>query len=264
MKVQGVEYPQNGTLEKIEVSSAKERGAVVLTSAFKPAKSVNVVIYYHGIHIVKGQDFDGFLKHYTTAGMISAANKAGKPLAIGIPDLGANASQGKDWVSPKASFESLVQDVLMVAAQRANEINAGEPGIKGSIGVCLADPSIDYKTKQKVKPLELGNLIIAAHSGGGGALYRTLIKENSGLLASLKEVWMMDCFYGFYGEDKPWKDWANHHGSVNIRIVKHPNSILDTSMVKKLSNVQEFAQDGDHHHLPEKYMGKYIEHCPFL
>lgn len=259
---------QDGTL-KIEQAVAKRDLAIFLTPAFHPAQqSIGVIFYYHGFHRSKGLDLAGFLKASTTAKLLQSL-KSAPPLALVMPDLGADSSQGGDWASPKLTFEALMEQVRLFAAKRARELlvqlqpmDEFESAIHRVREEKARASLLDPRLRGPVQPMPLGNLVLAAHSGGGGALKRTLMQEKSGLLASLKEVWMLDCFYGdLYGRAEDWKAWGNSKGAIPKRIVRAPKSILDPSIIKGMSGLKFLVDDGDHENLPGKYFPKFIDAC---
>lgn len=262
---------KNGSEALLQPSATKRRELLVfLTASFKPANSVNVIVYYHGHYVGKTENFKEFRDHYTSSELIAAVQDAGKALALVVPDLGANADGG-DWTSSdKAAFDSLIKDTLLIAAYRSNELRSGNT---------LEDPSKDFQTGKKVEPLELGALILAAHSGGGFAM-RRVRDLGSGHAKNLKEVWMLD---SLYDDAKRWVSWAALSGvAVHNIYTKGPDSmhapylnsskiyeparkgeamlIKDPPPVEPPNNYLRPAIESsvNHHHVPGKFIGGLI------
>ena len=205
MRVVKSKYSGLGFEGLLEATGKRNRGLLVfITKSFKPAKSVNVIVYFHGNYQNGTSNFSEFRKHFTTNEVAVALQDIDKPLALVIPELGAVPST-PDWVSEsKANFDSVIQDALLMAAQHANDLSAGRP---------LADESKHHTSGEKILPLTLGTLILAAHSGGGWPMRRAR-ELRSDFMKNVKEVWMLD---SLYDEAPAWMNWAIANSNVIIR-----------------------------------------------
>ncbi|MBL8233278.1 MAG: hypothetical protein JNL98_32570 [Bryobacterales bacterium] len=255
MKVRSVTYPYGGTMGDVEASAGGKRMFVYLTSAFRPAASVNVIVYLHGHWRTKTvKNFDQLIQHETIASFIRAVDGAGAPLALVIPSLGVRS--GEDWVSEKDAFASVLKDVQQFAAWRANELK---------VNMCLKDWTVDPASGQKVQPLLLGTLVLAAHSGGGATLNR-LRKNGGSNFANVKEVWMFDSLYGGSGEPEEWIPvaeqtvihafWEDTWRTEKLEKLRKQH--------KNLPNLKTVARTPGHDHIPGRYAGKLIQNSANL
>lgn len=242
---------EKGTTGTAHPTAAATRSlAVILTKSLAPVKSVNVILYLHGHYVGGATDFAEFRAHYTSSEMVKAVFDANKPLALALPELGENADSS-DWVSAsQKSFDSVIKDTLDITAQHA-----------------------------KVKSLELGTLVLAAHSGGGFVM-RRIRDLNSAHLKNLKEVWMLD---SLYDDAKRWVSWASLSGTtVHNIFTKGPDSkhapYLNSSKIYEparkgevmpikepppqappVNNLQPAVESSvNHHHVPGAYIGDLI------
>jgi hypothetical protein len=256
MKVDEVKYPAGGTLGKIKTTAGGNRAVVMLTAAFQPAASVNVILYIHGHWATERtgvKSFDQLIAHPDTAKIMSEVQGSGKSLALGIPDMGSYANK-TDWISDKGSFDALLGDILLFAAQRANEL---------SVNQCLKDPSIDAKTNKKVLPLQLGSLILAAHSGGGYPLGR-IMGNKSGFHTNVKEIWMFDALYGGAGSPETWIAYAT---KTNTKIHVFYNDTKRNSLAldelrkgnPAVHNIKPAQPTPNHDKAPGAHIGKLVK-----
>jgi hypothetical protein len=227
---------------------------IYLTSSFRPAASVNVVVYLHGHWRSSVHNFDELVKHETIARMLVAVEGTGAPMALAIPALGARS--GDDWVSGKEAFASLLKDVRQLAAWRANELKVQK---------CLKDWTVDPVTGRQVQPLLLGTLILAAHSGGGYTLNR--IRTNGGAeFSDVKEIWMFDSLYGGSGAPSEWLKTAERKviyafyqdtwrtGELEKLRKKH----------KSIPNLKPIQKTPNHDHAPDAHIAKLIRDSAYL
>jgi hypothetical protein len=60
------------------------------------------------------------------------------------------------------------------------------------------------------QPPTLGNIVLAAHSGGGVGL--RMLTKHSAIANKVKEAWCFDCLYNDQTDIKFWSDWAKDPG----------------------------------------------------
>lgn len=201
---------RQGSVQQIVSEGATpRRGSILFTAGLRAGAAVNVILYYHG-NMYAG--FDGLRSriHGAVAG-------AGKPLAFVMPALENTPGTGS-WAATQANFDSLIDGALLGAAQQSNEQAAGR---------CLVDRNQEWTrtgpTGNRVAPATLGNLILAAHSGGGFPMW-TAVNNRSPKLSNLKELWFFDCLYA--NMDAPWIRWARANSGITMEIlytVQPPN-----------------------------------------
>lgn len=242
---------EKGTEGLVQPSAADTRGmTVLLTKSLAPVKAVNVILYLHGHYVGGAKSFGEFRAHYTSSEMVQAVFAANKPLVLALPELGENADSS-DWVSSsQKSFDSVIQDILDTVAKQA-----------------------------KVDKLELGTLVLAAHSGGGFVM-RRIRDLNSAHLKNLKEVWMLD---SLYDDAKRWVSWASlsvvtvhniytkgedskHAPYLNSSKIYEPARKGEAMAIKEpppqappVSNLQPAVESVvNHHRVPGAYIGELI------
>jgi len=194
------DIPQQGNLQHIKES--RHNGTLLFTPGLRTGTAVNVVLYLHG------NMFSGF--EALRQRVFASVGGAGKALAFAMPRL-PDIPGTNDWITTRADFESFLDGVLLAVGELMNEQAAGK---------CLIDRDEEWNrfgpTGGRVAPATLGNLIIAAHSGGGFPMW-SIVNNHSGRLANLKELWFFDCLYA--GMDQPWIQWARRNGSVTMDLV---------------------------------------------
>jgi hypothetical protein len=213
MVVKSLKTNESGTEGLLQPSaSSTRRLLVLLTKALQPAKSVNVILYLHGHYVGGATSFQEFRAHYTSSEMVKGVFEANKPLVLALPELGENADSG-DWVSSSTkNFDSVIKDTLDIAAKQA-----------------------------KVKKLELGTLVLAAHSGGGFVM-RRIRDLGSTHLRNLKEVWMLD---SLYDDAKRWVSWASLHSGVIVHDIYTKGAKETHAPYLNSSKIYEPARRGE-------------------
>lgn len=121
------------------------------------------------------------------------------------------------------------------------------------------------------RPLSLGNLILACHSGGGLPM-RHIALSTASYAAKIRECWGFDCTYNA-GDDTGWARWAKMNPSSKVFIYYIANSQtapLATSLQthaqrQKLANVLvSKSSSWDHNKVPITYWENRIKAAPFL
>jgi hypothetical protein len=248
---------QQGSLQRIAdgVSANSHKGVVLFTPGLRAGTAVNVVLYLHG------NMFSGFEALRTR--ILASVSGAGKALAFAMPSLEDVPNLGS-WIGTAANFDSFIDGVLLAAAEQINEQTSGR---------CLVDRDQEWNafgpTGNRVTPAALGNLIIAAHSGGGFPMW-TAVNNRSGKLASLKELWFFDCLYG--GMDHNWITWARSHGSTRIEILYtvFPPQETSANLARSIGraaagpppipNIRSVSQEpsNNHNNVPPNNVGRLI------
>lgn len=258
MKIEKWEYPGGSPLAHIS-TTRKGRAVILLTSAFRPATRVNVIVYYHGNWVTPRSgvtSWSGLLAHFTLAGLLRAVEAAGKPLALVIPDIGEFSS---DAVGEKAEWEGLIDDVLLFAAYRSNALEAP---------ASLADPTRSWRDGKPVQPLALGNLVIAGHSGAGKTI-RKAVQNGSRDLDQLREIWMFDSLYSSAGSAEEWIQFATKtivaihifYNDTKAKAIEIQDKAKDNPAVY---NIKTIAYTPDHDKAPGAHVGKLIKDSPWL
>lgn len=253
MKVEKWTYPEGATLAHIQTTPGR-RAVVLLSAAFQPGTSLNVIVYYHGNWVTARSGVTSWkelLAHFTLANLIKAVRGCGKPLAMIIPDIGEFSAKK---AGEKDELDGQIADTLLVAAYRANELRAGKT---------LPDPSKDYQNGNEIKALSLGSLVIAGHSGAGKTIFEA-INSGSGNLTNLKEIWMFDSLYKTAGSADDWINFATKT-TVDIHIFYNDTKAkaLDIKAKAKdnpaVYNIRTIEFTPDHDKAPGAHVGKLIK-----
>jgi len=208
------DVPQQGNLQHIREDGQRRghNGTLLFTPGLTAGTAVNVVLYLHG------NMFSGF--EALRQRVFASVGGAGKALAFAMPRLG-DIPNGNDWFATRANLDNFLDGVLLAAGELINEQTAGK---------CLIDRDEEWNrfgpTGRRVTPATLGNLIIAAHSGGGFPMW-AIVNNGSARLANLKELWFFDCLYA--SMDQPWIRWARTNGSVTMELVYTVQPPTETS-----------------------------------
>jgi hypothetical protein len=251
---------EQGSLQRIaeDGSASSHKGVLLFTPGLRAGAAVNVVLYLHG------NMFGGFEALRTR--ILASVSGAGKALAFAMPSL-EDTPGPLSWIGTRANFDSFIDGVLLAAAEQINEQTAGK---------CLVDRDQEWNrggpTGNRVTPATLGNLVIAAHSGGGFPMW-TAANNHSANLSSLKELWFFDCLYA--DVDQSWIPYARSHGSVNmeIRYTVFPPKETSANLAKKMgraattiSNIRSCSQEpsNNHNSVPPNNIGPLIRASKFL
>lgn len=165
---------------------------VHVPSAAAKVKKVDVIVYFHGVISVCGSEKEYISKGidylWSTAPfdkMRSELDASGRPAVLIVPRLDSNvgrtgtgATQYGDLHKDKA-FDSLVEKAL----------DAVHPDA------------------------EIGNIVLAAHSGGGSPMYAILAAKND-LRAKIRACWGFECLYP--GTDV-WLKWLKENTVFRFR-----------------------------------------------
>jgi hypothetical protein len=121
------------------------------------------------------------------------------------------------------------------------------------------------------RPLSLGNLILACHSGGGLPM-RHIATSKASYAAKIRECWGFDCTYNT-GDDTHWVQWAKRNPSSRLSIYYIANSqtarlstrLQTYAKQQKLANVLVSpSSTGDHNKVPIAHWMHRIKSTPFL
>ena len=256
-RVTTLQPTDQGNLQNVtDGGSSPHGGRVLFTPGLRAGTPVNVILYLHG------NMFSGFEALFSR--VLESVGTASKPLAFAMPALGSVPDTGS-WIGTPARFDDFIDGVLLAAAEQINEQGSGK---------CLVDRDQQWNgsgpTGNRVAAATLGNLIIAAHSGGGFPMW-TAVNNRGSKLRNLKELWFFDCLYGT-GTDTNWISWARANAGVNLELVytifrpKETSANLARSIQRAasgrppISNIHSVTPESsnDHNSVPPNNLGRLI------
>ena len=221
-------------------SPARPMTGVFLPRGWKPQATVDVLLYLHGIK-EPGLTIDRYWKQAHFA-LREKLNESGKNVILAAPTLGPRSQRQIGSLAQPGGLDAYLDSVLAgVAAYGA------------------ADGS-------RVRP-RLGNLILAAHSGGGLPM-RLLALSKNRVAANIKECWGFDCTY-FSGDETEWTRWARAHPSSRLfiyYIANSPTAARSTKLAaQNVPNVTVVASaDRRHYWVPLSYWRERLQGARFL
>lgn len=170
------------------------------------ATKFDVVIWLHGFYVRNHE----FLFHNDPARLREQVRDSGKDVVLIAPFLGYEYAVGdsfagnysvKDLATPKWG-QRYLDEVLGALAN-------------------FLGPSTS------LPQLQVGKLIIACHSGGGGAM-RNLVGTLGKYQANLSACWGFDCLYGAKAQPDDatfWYNWLSGQNSCALEIVYGPSTL---------------------------------------
>jgi hypothetical protein len=117
----------------------------------------------------------------------------------------------------------------------------------------------------------VGNIILAAHSGGGSAMLR-LARSRQRSTANIRECWGFDCLYG-EGVSKLWADWAAatpgarlyvHYLGPQGSTAQRSKELIAEKARRGLANVVVQETSAGHNHVPIRYLLQRVQGTPSL
>lgn len=206
---------------------------------------VNALVYFHGNKAVVPHS-DGS----------SSTDVSGFPLKdyLRVPEYDLRVAVGR---------AHLTEFVLVVPALTDGSKATVFTGDDAAVGtnfvtfMAMVENALSKYVKQGGS-VDIGNVILAAHSGGGYAMGRVATRVPQEMDAKISELWCLD---STYGSESAVLKWAQRPGHIHDRVWvyssgasagtdDHAKTAYDTAVAKKLGNVQvsvPFQKDGQRH-----------------
>lgn len=168
----------------------KSISGIFIPNGYRPQRSVDLILYLHGHLGPSGLSSQDTIQQYWRKANFAfreKVNSSGKNVILVAPTLG-----------PKS--------------QAGNLIAAG--GLTRYLDQVMAALGT-YGPHKTLGPPVVGNIILAAHSGGGSPM-RKLALSTGTYAANIKECWGFDCTYG--GDATDWRKWATSRSSNQVFI----------------------------------------------
>jgi peptidoglycan hydrolase-like protein with peptidoglycan-binding domain len=170
---------------------AKPMTGVFLPQSFRPESSVDLIIYLHGVKPKADLTIDRYWnrRYYPTFMLREGLNQSGKNYVLVAPTLGPRSQTQTGWLAKPGGLDKFIDQVLASLAA--------------------------YGPYQGRRP-ELGNIILACHSGGGLPMRQLAMGKNR-CANKIKECWGFDCLY-FTGDETLWAQWAKSRPDARLFI----------------------------------------------
>jgi hypothetical protein len=111
------------------------------------------------------------------------------------------------------------KNVILVVPTLGPTSNFGDLNNEGGVQKFLASVLEGLEKEWGKKPIRVGDIILAAHSGGGVPLRRLaqLLGNDPYYKGKLKECWGFDSIYGVRDKDAEfWSGWAKEHPGAKV------------------------------------------------
>jgi Putative peptidoglycan binding domain/Penicillin-insensitive murein endopeptidase len=241
---------------------ARAMTGIFISEKYHTQPAIDIVLFLHG---------------YKTSKTRSTPNN---PHPKQLPDPGWTIDQY--WRFPKREFREAInashKSVILVTPTLGQFSQTGDlkqpGGFDRYIDQVMA-ALVAYGPYKGQTP-RVGNIILAAHSGGGYPM-RMLARSNQRYTSSIRECWGYDCTYN-PGDDKEWAAWAEKNPGSRLFIyyirntrtrnsdtAKQAELLRNLSQSRGLSNVSVIpSSTSDHDSVPITYWQTNIETSPFL
>jgi hypothetical protein len=215
-------------------SLVKDHGAndtgIFFPDKYVPSGTVDLLVYFHGQPTpCGGQASDRIWDFWRSKTFLLRewVNKSGKNVVLVAPRLRGG---GGGLRLDVAADEFLTTVVARIAAR----VTTAPFNWQG------ATPSADKADKKHATGMSIGNLILAAHSGGGTPMLRM---ARTATVAKVRECWGFD---SMYGSPSQWVDWAAQGGKYflfwtaegAINSDKYGNNVTTIQGILNKSNVR--------------------------
>jgi hypothetical protein len=232
-----------------ETFAIRPMTGIFIPENYSPQAAVDLVLYLHG-HKTDKPGSDALIaeywdKQYPVFGLREEINASGMNVILVAPTLALKSESG-DLARPDGLDKYL--DKVLVALKAYGPYKDATP--------------------------TLGNLILAAHSGGGTYM-RRLATSGNRAAGNVRECWGFDSLYNS-GDVDPWRRWAKSdpqkrrlYSYYRGGLPKENSQSLDrdssSGRIDKLSNIFAIpSQESDHYKLVRLYLRERLKGTPFL
>lgn len=225
---------------------------------YRPAPKVDLIVYLHGYNNNK-QCFRSSgvipINEYwksRTFWLREEVNKSGKNIILVAPTLGQKSEAG----NLAKSFKAYLDQVMAVLIAYGPYRNANTPP-------------------------QVGNIIVAGHSGGGSPMLRIAMNRRDPYAANIREYWGFDCLYSGYKDEERkiksfaqpdlWLMWAklNKTKQLFIHFMNYTRLescyLYDHAKAMKLTDVVHVQKsEANHCSVPISHFNERLQGVPFL
>lgn len=236
---------------------ARAMTGIFIPESYHTQPAVDMLLYLHGFKTPK----------------VPATKENPHPKQL--PDPGWTID--KYWRFPKRAFREAIdashKNVILITPTLGQFSQTGDltqpGGFDRYIDQVMA-ALVAYGPYKGQTP-RVGNIILAAHSGGGYPM-RMLARSNQRYTPLIRECWGYDCTYN-PGDDKEWAAWAGKNPGSRLFIyyitktktALQAEQLRTLSQSRNLSNVSVIpSSTRDHNSVPITYWQTNIEGSSFL
>jgi hypothetical protein len=188
----------------------KDTGVYIPPTVTLTGAKLNVILWLHGYYVHSPKDlFAPSVKSRATSLRESLLDSKKNAILV-APWLGYRDQEGGSLGLGDLGAAGGTQKYLDEVLAALSRYVAKNPQVTSGVIAPAPAPPADKKAEGSSRRLvevvvpkfEIGNLIVAGHSAGGGML-KTVVDSGLGTLKDkLKECWGFDCFYG------EWSTWV--------------------------------------------------------
>jgi peptidoglycan hydrolase-like protein with peptidoglycan-binding domain len=234
-----------GIIDQFGITAAPVTG-VFIPEGYAPGATVDVILYLHGhkAEPIRRQAIDQYWNshRFPYGAFREGINTSGRNVILVAPTLGSR-SETMRLLDP-GGLDAYLNSVLVIL--RA------------------------YGPHQRTRQIpQLGNLIIASHSGGGKPM-RELAGGRDRVLTHLRECWGFDCTYN-RGDDSFWAGWARNRPNAKLYVYYIPGRKSGTAhLAENLARmgvpnaIVRPSRDGRHMYVPIAYWKERLQGTKFL
>lgn len=172
--------PRKGEREQAAARDAQNRTGIFFPEKFVPGPNIDLLVYFHGLlDRCGGSASDTIEKYWTNPyfRLREMVNDSGKNVVLVAPRVVVPDKTGSKLGMDGNEFLTKVQELIAERLQ--------------------TDPF------SWTGPVQIRNIVLAAHSGGGTTMLRL---AQTATVGKVCECWGFDSFY--YGNPQEWVDWA--------------------------------------------------------
>lgn len=203
-------------------SPVRPQTGIFCPSRWRPGAAVDLVVFLHGIRdprITIESYWDA--RRHPHFALREDLERSGKNALLVAPLLGSRSQNQIGILAHAGGFDRWVRAVLQ-SVQQAGWSSA---------------------------PPQLGNIILACHSGGGLAM-RTIALARNAAAANVRACWGFDCTYN-HDDHVAWPRWAAQHPNAQLRLYYLPNTRTQAQArriaERRVPNITVNASRGKNH-----------------
>ncbi len=207
---------------------------IFIPENYRPQQRVDLILYLPGHKNSRNLTIDRYWRILPLRAFREKLNESRKNVILVTPTLGLHSQAG--WLDQSGGLDHYM-GLIMAALGRYGPYQGRTP--------------------------EVGNIILAAHSGGGDAM-RKIIASNQRYSPNIRECWGFDCFYSD-ADPVVSARWARSRPDSRLYIYYHGTEKRSTRLRDEgIQNVFVTKADVGHDPIPIRYWRTRLEGTPFL
>jgi Putative peptidoglycan binding domain/Penicillin-insensitive murein endopeptidase len=207
---------------------------IFIPENYRPQQHVDLILYLPGHKNSRDLTIDRYWHILPLRAFREKLNDSRKNVILVTPTLGLHSQAG--WLAQSGGLDRYL-GLVMAALSHYGPYQGQPPGV--------------------------GNIILAAHSGGGSAM-RQIILSNQRYSPNIRECWGFDCFYSD-ADPVVWARWARSRPDARLYIYYFGTARRSLALKSQgIQNVSVTRADVEHDPVPIRYWRTRIEGAPFL